>query len=187
MNELVEKNIKETKDSMDHSIAHLEKELTKIRAGKASPQMLDSVRVDYYGNPVPLSQIANVSTPDAKTITIQPWEKNMIGPIEKAILAANLGFNPQNDGTVVRVPVPPLTEERRKELVKKVKAEGENTKVAIRNLRKNANDKSKKFEKDGVPEDEIKKMETEVQKMTDNYIQQVDKLIVVKEKDIMTI
>lgn len=187
MNELVQKNIKETKDSMEHSIAHLEKELTKIRAGKASPQMLDSVKIDYYGNPVPISQIANISTPDAKTITIQPWEKNMISPIEKAILAANLGFNPQNDGTLVRIPVPPLTEERRKELVKKVKAEGENAKVAIRNIRKNANEKSKKFEKDGVPEDEIKKMETEVQKMTDNFIQQVDKIIAAKEKDIMTI
>lgn len=175
------------KNQMVSGIEFLEKELAKIRAGKASPSLLDSVHVDYYGNSTPLSQVANVNTPDAKTIVVQPWEKSMISPIEKAILAANLGFNPQNDGEVVRILVPPLTEERRKDLVKKAKAEAESAKVVVRNIRRDANEKAKKLEKDGLPEDARKRLEVEIQKVTDECGLKIDKLLEMKEKDIMTI
>jgi ribosome recycling factor len=177
----------ELKDQLEKAIQHLEIELAKVRAGKANPSMLDSVNVDYYGVNTPLSQVANVNTPDARTIVIQPWEKAMIEPIEKAIHGSNLGFNPQNDGTVVRINVPPLTEERRKELVKKARAEGENTKVGIRSARKDANDHIKTEQKNGLPEDMAKDAEDEVQKLTNAYIGKIDKHLEVKEKEIMTV
>lgn len=187
MSEIVKKQLEEAKDSMNKAVDHVEQELTKIRAGKASPQMLDGIHVDYYGSPTPLSQVANVNTPDARTIVVQPWEKSLIPAIEKAITDANLGINPQNDGIVIRLVVPPLTEERRKDLVKKVKAEGEAGKVAIRNIRKDTNERIKKLQKEGVSEDEVKVGEAEVQKLTDSFILKVDKHIDLKEKDIMTV
>jgi ribosome recycling factor len=179
--------IEEAEEKMTNAINHLERELIKIRAGKANPQMLDSVKVDYYGTMSPLSQISNINTPDPRSIVVQPWEKNMLNPIEKAIMAANLGFNPQNDGTLIRIVVPPLTEERRKDLVKKSKAETENCKVSVRNARREALDAGKKLEKEGTPEDEVKKFESEIQELTNKYSQKVDAILEVKEKDIMTI
>jgi ribosome recycling factor len=177
----------EAEEKMNNAVKHLERELIKIRAGKASPQMLDGVKVDYYGTMSPLSQISNVNTPDARSIVVQPWEKNMLGPIEKAIMAANLGFNPQNDGTLIRIMVPPLTEERRKDLVKKSKAEVEICKVSIRNARREAIDAAKKLEKEGTPEDEVKKFESDIQEITNQFSGKVDKIFEAKEKDIMTI
>ncbi|MGI6320043.1 MAG: ribosome recycling factor [Bacteroidales bacterium] len=179
--------IEETKENMNNTIQFFDRELQKTRAGKSSPQMLDGVRVDYYDNPTPLSQVANISTPDASQIIVQPWEKTMLAPIEKAIMAANLGFNPQNNGEFIRIIVPQLTEERRKELVKKVKADAEQAKVNIRNVRRNSNDQAKKLEKDGLPEDEAKRLETEIQKMTDDFVSKIDKMTEAKEKDIMTV
>jgi len=187
MTDELRKIISEMQNHMDKAISHLEQELARIRAGKANPSMLDSIQVDYYGNNTPLSQVANVNTPDARTIMIQPWEKGMLVPIEKAIMAANLGFNPQNDGTVIRITVPPLTEERRKDLVKKTKAEGEHAKVTIRNLRRDANEHVKKEGKGGVPEDMIKDAEQRIQTTTDGFITKVDKHLDVKEKEIMTV
>jgi len=187
MSEIVKGLIEDAKENMNKAVDHVEVELLKIRAGKASPQMLDGIVVDYYGTPTPLSQVANVNTPDARTIVVQPWEKSLIPAIEKAITDANLGINPQNDGIVVRLNVPPLTEERRKDLVKKVKAEGEAGKIAIRNIRKDVNEKIKKAQKDGVSEDEAKVGEAEVQKLTDAYILKVDKHVELKDKDIMTV
>lgn len=187
MNEEIDFLYDEANEKMENAIKHLERELVKIRAGKASPQMLDSVKVDYYGTLTPLAQVSNINTPDPRSIVVQPWEKSMLVPIEKAIMAANLGFNPQNDGTLIRVVVPPLTEERRKELVKKSKAEAENCKVSIRNARREALDAGKKLEKEGVPEDEVKRLESNVQKLTDSHIKNVDALLEAKEKDIMTI
>lgn len=177
----------EAEEKMDNAIKHLERELIKIRAGKASPQMLEGVKVDYYGTLTPLSQISNINTPDPRSIVVQPWEKNMLGPIEKAIMSANLGFNPQNDGTLIRIVVPPLTEERRKDLVKKSKAEAENCKVSIRNARREALDAGKKLEKEGTPEDEVKRFDSDIQELTNKHIATVDKLFETKEKDIMTI
>lgn len=187
MSEIVKKLIEDARENMNKAVDHVELELQKIRAGKASPQMLDGITVDYYGTPTPLSQVANVNTPDARTIVVQPWEKSLISAIEKAITDANLGINPQNDGVVIRLNVPPLTEERRKDLVKKVKAEGEAGKIAIRNIRKDVNEKIKKAQKEGVSEDEVKVGEAEVQKLTDSYILKVDKHIDLKDKDIMTV
>src|SRR5580693_5491983 len=168
------KLINETKAHMAKAIEHLEVELAKIRAGRANHSMLDGIKVDYYGSMMPLSQVANISTPDPRSLVIQPWEKAMVHPIEKAIMAANLGFNPQNDGMLVRINVPPLTEERRKELVKKTKAEAEHCKVTIRNFRRDSNEHVKK-EKGNTPEDVIKGMEDQIQKMTDQYIAMADK------------
>jgi len=176
-----------TIESMDKSLSFLEKELFKLRAGKANPQMLDSVKVDYYGTPTKLSQVSNINTPDPRTIVVQPWEKNMLAPIEKAIMAANLGFNPQNDGTIIRVLVPPLTEERRKDLVKKAKEEAENCRVGVRNVRRETIDAVKKLQKEGLPEDTAKKFETDIQELTNKYIGKVDKILELKEIDIMTI
>lgn len=173
--------------AMDDSIEHLQKELASIRAGKASPNMLSGIQVPYYGTPTPLNQVANVSASDSRTITIQPWEKNMLAPIEKAIFEANLGVTPQNNGEMVIINIPPLTEERRKELVKKSKAAGEDTKVGIRSARRDAMDKIRKAVKAGFPEDAGKHKEDEVEKMTKEYNERVDKLIGSKEKDIMTI
>lgn len=187
MSELIKKQVTDAKALMDKAIAHADNELNKIRAGKASPSMLDDVMVDYYGTATPLSQVGSVNTPDARTIVIQPWEKSLLGPIEKAIMEANLGINPQNDGVIIRINVPPLTEERRRDLAKKAKAEAETGKIAIRNIRKDANEKIKKLKTEGVSEDDIKVGEAEVQKLTDAYIIKVDQLSEAKEKDIMTV
>lgn len=174
-------------DHMQKAINHLESELTKIRAGKASPSMLDGVMVDYYGAMTPLNQVASVNTPEARTIIIQPWEKAMIKPIEKAIIDSNLGFTPANDGIMIRISVPPLSEERRRDLVKRAKAEGEHAKVGIRNLRRDANENIKKAQKAGLPEDAAKEAESKTQKMTDDFITKVDKHLEAKEKEIMTV
>ncbi len=174
-------------DSMDKAIKHLELELTKIRAGKANPQILDGITVDYYGSSTPLNQVANVSVADARTLTIQPWEKNMIQPIEKAIIAANIGINPQNDGQMIRLFLPPLTEERRRELVKRAAGEGEHAKVGVRSIRRDAIENIKKLQKDGLSEDTAKDAEAEVQQLTDKYIALVDKHCATKEKEIMAI
>lgn len=179
--------IDQMQDHMQKAIHHLEAELVKIRAGKASPSMLDGVLVDYYGSMTPLQQVANVNTPEARTIVIQPWEKAMIKPIEKAIIDSNLGLNPQNDGQLIRITVPPLSEERRKDLVKRAKAEGEHAKVGIRNLRRDANENIKKAQKAGLPEDAAKDAETKTQKITDDFIARVDKHLEAKEKEIMTV
>jgi ribosome recycling factor len=187
MSELIKKQIADAKAHMDKAIDHCESELQKIRAGKANPAMLDDIVVDYYGSPTPLSQVGNVNTPDARTIVVQPWEKSLLAPIEKAIKEANLGLNPQNDGVIIRINVPPLTEERRRELVKKVKAEAETGKIAIRNIRKDANEKIRKLKTEGVSEDEMKTGEGEVQKLTDGYIVKVDMHAEAKEKDVMTV
>lgn len=187
MNELIALQLEESAEQMQRAISHTESELAKIRAGKAMPSMLDGVFVDYYGNATPLAQVGNINTPDPRTIIVQPWEKNLLSTIEKAIIDANLGLNPQNDGNLIRLNIPTLTEERRKELVKKVKEESEKGRVAIRNIRKDANEKIKKLKNDGVSEDEIKTGEAEVQKITDKYIVKVDELTDLKEKDIMTI
>jgi ribosome recycling factor len=187
MSELIKKQVTDAKALMDKAIDHADSELNKIRAGKASPSLLDDVMVDYYGSPTPLSQVGSVNTPDARTIVIQPWEKSLLAPIEKAIKEANLGINPQNDGIIIRINVPPLTEERRRDLVKKAKAEAETGKIAVRNIRKDANEKIKKLKTEGVSEDEIKVGEAEIQKLTDAYIIKVDQLSEAKEKDIMTV
>lgn len=187
MNEEVKMYMDEAKELMQNAIAHLENELAKIRAGKANPKILNDVLVDYYGTPTPLPQVANISVPDPRTIAVQPWEKTMLAPIQKAIMNANLGFNPDNNGEIVRINVPPLTEERRKELVKQSKSVGENAKVSIRNTRRDAIDTFKKMVKDGLPEDASKDAEAEVQKITDNYNKKVDDILAQKEKDIMTI
>ena len=179
--------LEHTKERMTQAIAHLEKELVHIRAGKASPAMLDGVMVEYYGSLVPLNQVSNVSTPDARTVAIQPWEKGLIPVIEKAILVANLGFNPENNGEIIRINVPVLTEERRKGLVKQVSQEGEVAKVSLRTARKEANDSLKKLLKDGLSEDMQKDGEAEVQRLTDDFGKKVDDLVKAKEKDIMTI
>ena len=176
-----------TKESMVGSIAHLEKEFLNIRAGKASPQMLGSVFVDYYGSQTPLSQIANVNVPDARTITIQPYEKSMLQTIEKAIMVANIGFNPMNNGENIIISVPPLTEERRRDLVKQAKSEAEDAKISIRNARKDANTDIKKLEKDGISEDLCKNAEEEVQVLTNSFIRQIDEHLAHKEAEIMKV
>jgi ribosome recycling factor len=168
-------------------ISHLEVELSRIRAGKATPQILDGVSVDYYGTPTPLHQVANITVPDARTISLQPWEKNMMAPIEKAIMASNIGLTPQNDGQTIRLFLPPLTEERRKELVKRVNGEGEQAKVSVRNVRRDGIEQIKKQQKDGLSEDIAKGGETRVQGITDKYILLIDEHCKDKEKEIMTI
>ncbi|HEY9559226.1 MAG TPA: ribosome recycling factor [Anseongella sp.] len=187
MSELVQQHLSEAKDAMQKAVSHTEAELAKIRAGKAMPSMLDGIQVDYYGSMMPLNQVSNVNTPDPRTIMVQPWEKSMLQPIEKAIMDANLGFNPQNDGAVIRISVPPLTEERRKDLVKKVRNEAEQGKISVRTIRKEANEKIKKLSGDHVSEDEIKDGEDAVQKLTDQHIASIEELFDAKEKDIMTV
>ncbi len=187
MNEFIKLELDEATETMQKAIVHTDSEFTKIRAGKASPSMLDGIMVDYYGSMTPLTQVANVNTPDARTIVVQPWEKAMISPIEKAIMEANIGLNPQNDGQLIRLNVPPLTEERRRDLVKKMKEEAETGRITIRNIRKSANESIKKLKNDGASEDEIKIGETEVQKLTDAFILKIDQLAEIKEKDIMTV
>lgn len=177
----------DTEDQMNKSIAHLETELLKIRAGKANPQIIEGIMVDYYGSLTPINQVGNISVLDARTLSIQPWEKNMLQPIERAIIASNIGLNPQNDGNTIRLYLPPLTEERRKELVKKANGEGENAKVAIRNLRREAIESVKKLQKEGLSEDESKDAEKEVQDLTNSFIAKVDNHLARKEKEIMAI
>jgi ribosome recycling factor len=187
MQEEVEFVLDICKEKMDAAFEHLEKELVHIRAGKASPSMLDSVLVEYYGSMTPLSRVANVSTPDARTLAVQPWEKGLIPTIEKAIMNANLGFNPDNNGEVIRINIPVLTEERRRGLVKQAHAAGENAKVSIRLARKDANDSLKKLQKDGLSEDLEKDAELTVQNRTDDFGRKIESLVETKEKDIMTI
>lgn len=187
MTELSQMVLQETKDGMEAAIKHLEKEYQKLRAGKANPQMLEGVKADYYGVPTPVEQMANVNSPDPKQIIVQPWDKNMLPVLEKAIMAANLGFNPQNDGEVLRIVVPPLTEERRLDLVKKAKNEAEQSRVSIRNIRKSANNDAKKLKDEGVSEDEVKMLENSIQTLTNDYVKKIDELLDAKEKDIMTI
>ena len=187
MNEDIQFILDNTKEQMEKALNHLESELVKVRAGKASPTMLESISVDYYGTKTPLNQVANVNTADARTLVVQPWEKSMLTPIEKAIMAANLGLNPQNDGLLIRILVPALTEERRRDLVKKAKSEAENGKVVLRILRKEANEELKKLQKTGTPEDEIKGSEILVQTLTDGFVVKCDKHLEVKEKEIMTV
>ncbi|MEO6329217.1 MAG: ribosome recycling factor [Ginsengibacter sp.] len=187
MTEDLSRIIDDTKESMNKAITHLEAELVKIRAGKANPIMLDGIMVDYYGNPTPINQAANISAMDARTLTVQPWEKNMLQPIERAIIAANIGINPQNDGNSIRLYLPPLTEERRKELVKRCNAEGEQAKIAIRNIRRESIEQIKKLQKDGLSEDAAKDAETEMQQITDNFIVLVEKHLALKDKEIMAV
>jgi ribosome recycling factor len=173
--------------SMKKAIGFLEAELVKIRAGKANPNMLNGINVDYYGSPTPISQVANINVMDARTISIQPWEKNMLQPIERSIIAANIGINPQNDGVNIRLFLPPLTEERRREMVKKAGGEGEHSKIAIRNIRRDAIEQVKRLQKEGLSEDAAKDAEQEIQDITDKYIVLVEKHLEAKEKEIMSI
>jgi ribosome recycling factor len=177
----------EFKSSNNRSISHLDAELTKIRAGKATPAMLSSVMVDYYGSPTPIQQVANITTMDARTITVQAWEKTMLNEIAKGIINSNLGFAPQNNGEILIISVPPLTEERRRDLVKRAKTEAENAKVAVRNNRKDALDMVKDLKTEGLSEDMTKDAETEIQNITNGFVKKVDDLLELKEKDIMTI
>jgi len=179
--------LEDAQDTMQKALNHLESELIRIRAGKANPQMLDGLTVDYYGTPTILNQVGNVSVMDARTLTIQPWEKNMLQPIERAIINANLGVTPQNDGNIIRLFLPPLTEERRREFVKRANGEGEQSRVAVRSIRRDAIEQIKKLQKDGLSEDEAKDAEKSMQEMTDKYIALVEKHLAAKEKDIMSV
>jgi ribosome recycling factor len=187
MNEEIDLIIEETTDRMQKALEHLEHELARLRAGRSNPALLDGITVDYYGVNSPLSQVSNINTPDAKTILVQPWEKSMLGTIEKAIMAANIGLTPVNNGEVIRINIPPLTEERRHQLVKQVRNEGETAKISIRNSRKWANDELKQLLKDGLPEDMEKDAVEVVQEMTHNFTLKVDKVMALKEKDVMTV
>lgn len=187
MNEEVDMIIDMAGEQMQAALNHLEKELSHLRAGKASPRMLDSVMVDYYGTMTPLAQTSSITTPDAKTIVVQPWEKQMIAPIEKAIINSNLGFNPDNNGEIIRIFIPPLTEERRRTLVRDVNKEGETAKISLRSARKDANDQLKKMLKDGLSEDEEKLALDQVQKLTDEFTVKVDEKVEKKNKEIMTV
>ena len=187
MSDELKKISSEAENGMKKAINHLEIELSKIRAGKASPSILDGVNVDYYGTPTPISQIANVQVLDARTISIQPWEKNMLPLIERAIMGANIGITPQNDGVNIRLFTPPLTEERRKEMVKKAGGEGEQSKIAIRNIRRDRIEQVKKLQKDGMSEDICKGAEDTIQGLTDKHIALVEKHLEAKEKEIMTV
>ncbi len=187
MTEDIASIIVSTEDNMEKAINHLEAELQKIRAGKANPQMLDGIVVDYYGSPMPINQVSNISAVDARTLTIQPWEKNMLQPIERAIINSNMGINPQNDGVLIRMFLPPLTEERRRELVKRCLAEGEQSKVAIRNIRRDGIEGIKKLQKNGLSEDAAKDAEASVQQVTDKFISVIEKHLAQKEKEIMSV
>lgn len=174
-------------ETMDKTVSHTQHELSRIRAGKANPSMLEGLEVEYYGNMTPLNQVASITTPDARSIVIKPWEKSMVQEIERSIINSDTGFNPQNDGELIRINIPPLTEERRKALVKQVRNEAENGKISIRNIRKDTNDHLKKLLKEGVSEDAVKSAEDEVQKITDKHVERIDELVEAKEQDIMTI
>jgi len=187
MSETIESTLTSGKAEMDKAIDHLRAELIKIRAGKASPSMLNGIMVDYYGNPTPLSQVANLNAPDSRTISIQPWEKSLLGAIEKSIFEANLGLTPMNDGEFVRISIPPLTEDRRKQMVKQAKSLCEDAKVSLRSTRHKLIDFIKKEVKEGYPEDAGKKREDDVQDMTKDYGKNIDQILEAKEKDIMTV
>ena len=187
MTELIETIIKNVNEQMVKAITHHESEVLKIRAGKASPTMLDGLLVDYYGSPTPIAQVSNISIVDARTLTIQPYEKNMLAPIERSIMAGNIGVTPQNDGIVIRLYMPPLTEERRKEFVKKVMAEGESAKIAVRNIRRDGIEQIKKLQKDGLSEDAAKESEARIQTITDKKIVEVDAHCAAKEKELLTV
>jgi ribosome recycling factor len=187
MVEEIELYLDEAKTLMQHSVEHVQQEFRKIRAGKASPNMLDGLMVPYYGNPTPINQVASVTTPDARTIMVKPWEKNLLGELERAIINSDLGLNPQNDGEVIRLNIPPLTEERRIQLVKQAKHEAENGKVSVRNVRKDTKDQIHELLKDHVSEDEVKRGEDKVQELTDQFTNQIDDLFQSKEKEIMTV
>lgn len=187
MTEEVDLIIDDAKETMQKAIAHLESELSKIRAGKATTSIVDGISVEYYGAPTAISQVANITVLDAKTVSIQPWEKNMISPIERAIMQANIGITPQSDGNQIRLFLPPLTEERRKELFKKASGEGEHSKIAIRNIRRDAIEQIKKLQKDGLSEDAAKDAEAVVQDLTDKHIVLVEKHLAAKEKEMMTV
>jgi ribosome recycling factor len=187
MPEEINKILRDTETSMARALNHLEAELVKVRAGKANPAMLDGIMADYYGNPTAINQIANISVLDARTISVQPWEKNMLQAIERAITMANIGINPQNDGNIIRLFLPPLTEERRKELVKRCNIEGEHAKVAVRNIRREGIEAIKKLQKDGLSEDISKDSEKEIQDTTDKYISLIEKHLAAKEKEIMAV
>jgi ribosome recycling factor len=183
----LQKHIQNAKDHMDKSIHHFTHTLAKVRAGRAMPNMLDGIMIDYYGTPTPVSQVASVTTPDARTLSIKPWEKKIIHDIERAIINSDLGLNPQSDGETVRLNIPVLTEERRRDLVKQVKNEAEHARVSIRNIRKDANEHIKKLVKESVSEDEVKKAELRIQELTDGSIKKIDELAAGKEKEIMTV
>ncbi len=183
----VKKVIDDTRSAMSKAMEHFEYELSKVRAGKAHAGILDGIEVEAYGARSPLSAVGNVSTPDARTISIQPWDSSMIQPIEKAIMQANIGLTPQNDGKLIRLNIPPLTEERRKDLVKQTKVEAENCRISLRTLRKDALDKIKKLQKDGLAEDQAKGAETTVQNIINDFSTKVDKHLEIKEKEIMTV
>jgi ribosome recycling factor len=187
MSEELHLHMEDARDSMKKAVSHLEAELVKIRAGRATPQMFDGITVDYYGTPTPLNQVGNITVADARTLTIQPWEKNMIQPMERAIIAANLGVTPQNDGVVIRIFLPPLTEERRKEIVKRVHVEGEHSRVAVRNIRRDAIEHVKKLKKDGLSEDIASDAESEIQDLTNRYINEIERHLAAKEKEVMSI
>lgn len=187
MNEELQMVIDMAKESMENALAHLKNELIKLRAGKATPGMLDGIKVDCYGTHMPLNQLSNINSMDARTLSIQPWDKSMLDPIDKAISAANLGVNPQKRSDIIIVSFPPLSEERRKGLVKQLKNEAEHAKVGVRNSRREANDEIKNLQKSGLPEDMAKDGEASVQKLTDEYIGKVDAVVVAKEKDILTV
>ncbi|MCA1747689.1 MAG: ribosome recycling factor [Bacteroidales bacterium] len=176
-----------TRERMEKALEHLDTELNRIRAGKANIHILDGIMVDYYGVMTPLNQVSNISTPDAKTIAIQPWEKNMIDKIERAIQQANIGITPMNNGELIRLGIPTLTEERRVSLVKQVKNEGENARISIRNARRDANEEYKQMQKDGLSEDDVKRAEDNIQEITKEFSEKVDTIIEAKEEDIMTI
>ncbi len=185
---MVKEIIAETEEHMQKTVESLKKELASLRAGRATPALLDKITVDYYGTPSPLNQVANISVPEARLLVIQPWDKKMIGDIEKAIQKSDLGINPTNDGTVIRLAIPQLTEERRKELVKIAKKKSEESRVAVRNLRRDANDQIKALEKKSeISEDEMRDAQDQSQKLTDKYIKEIDKIFVEKEKEIMTV
>ena len=187
MSDTLDKILANTEDSMKKAISHLEAELVKVRAGKANPNMLDGIVVDYYGNPTPIGQVGNISVLDARTLSIQPWEKNMLQPMEKAIMASNIGITPQNDGMNIRLYLPPLTEERRKDLVKRANAEGEQSKVGVRSIRRESIEAIKKMQKEGLSEDAGKDAEKDIQNTTDKYISLIEKHLAQKEKEIMAV
>ncbi len=187
MTEATENIIKHVGEHMVKAISHLEAEILKVRAGKATPNLVDGILVEYYGSPTPIAQVANVSIADARTLTIQPYEKNMLAPIERAIMAANIGITPQNDGVIIRLFLPPLTEERRKEFVKKVMHEGELAKIAVRNIRRDGMEDIKKLQKEGLSEDAAKESESAIQAITDKKIAEVDMHCAAKEKELLTV
>ena len=183
----VSKTMADAKAAMEKALEHLDHELLKLRTGKASTTLVQDVQVEYYGHPTPLGQVANIQTSDSRTLIIQPWERNMLGPIERALINANLGMTPSNDGEIIRLMVPPLTEERRKDLVKKAKHAGEESKVGVRTARHKALDHIKKAVKDGLPEDIGKRKENELQELVNKFVEQVEKVVATKEKEIMTV